>query len=176
MKQHKSNMGIWAKPALSKHIILKHRLPAAMREPAVHSSHMGPAWRWKFSTTSDATSGSAGQRHLGAPCLDWIPNLLWSVRLTPSQTHVLPFPREEHLGMQQCSKQELKQVSPASDLEMIQCWHVPNAGRLMPKNSWQLTLSNYFTIPPSLLNTHYDLFLPDCSALGFCKDSSSTSF
>lgn len=131
--------GEWAKTALSKHILLKHRLPAVMREPAVHNSLMGPAWRRKLSTTSDAVSGSAGIEAFGSPSLDWIPNLLWSVRLTLSQTLVLFIPREgkeEHLGMQQCREQELKQILPASDLEMIQCWHVPTAERLKPKNSW----------------------------------------
>lgn len=59
-------MGELAKPTLSKYIILKHRLPAAMREPAVHSSHMGP-WRWKLSSTSDAASGSAGIKAFGSP-------------------------------------------------------------------------------------------------------------
>lgn len=62
MKQYKCSMGEWAK-----HIPLKHRLPAAMRQAAAHSSHMGPAGRWKLSTTSDSVSGSSGREAFGSP-------------------------------------------------------------------------------------------------------------
>lgn len=55
-------MGEWAK-----HIPLKHRLPAAMRQAAAHSSHMGPAGRWKLSTTSDSVTGSSGREAFGSP-------------------------------------------------------------------------------------------------------------
>lgn len=66
MKQYKSSMGEWAEPALSKHIILKHRLQA-MSEAAVHNSHMGPTWREKLFTTSDTAHGSAGIKAFGSP-------------------------------------------------------------------------------------------------------------